>query len=117
MSHVETTGARYPIPPLYWADERRDEYLRQIATSVRGLLVGETNNALVLALDPNVTTTAHSDTRIAAHMIPLLVPMSALAATAVGAGVVYVTVKSGELKVHHDSDPSTDRVFGIVFLG
>lgn len=111
------SSARYPVPPLHWAVERADEHQRVLAMSLRGVLDGETNNVSNVTLDASSTTTLVTDARIAAGMAPLLVPMSALAATAVGAGVVWTTVKNGEITIHHDSDPSTDRVFGVVFFG
>lgn len=107
----------HPAPPLYWAEDRSDEHQRLIVQAVRGILDGQTNNTARVTLEANVTTTKLTDLRIASGMVPLLVPMSASAATAVGAGVVYSTVKNGEITIHHDSDTSTDRAFGVVFFG
>ena len=49
--------------------------------------------------------------------VALLSPLSASAAQALAAGVIWCEPQNGQVVVHHDSDPATDRRFGMVVVG
>jgi hypothetical protein len=103
----------YPFVPEYWASSS-EEHRRQLAQSINGILQGEVNNGYIVLLEPNETSTTVTASRLRIGQIPNLTACSASAATATG---VWVEMKTGSLVVHHDSQPDTDRCFGLSVTG
>ncbi len=101
----------YPKAPERWSDPV--EHLLYIAKAINGLLDGQSNNTLSVTLTPDSTTTEISDPRIHLDTVPVLTPKSASAAAA---AVSYSATK-GKLTLSHDSNPATDRSFGVILCG
>jgi hypothetical protein len=89
---------------------------RMISQVVNGLLVGRSNNRLMVTLEASATETVVRDARFTERTVPSLTPLNAAAATAVGAGVVWVEPLVGKVKIHHDAS-ATERIFGLVWIG
>lgn len=105
-------------PPLFFdepADDR--EFSRKISLIVRELLDGKINTAATVTLEPNATETRLARPRASVFTVALLSPQSQSAAAAVAAGAIFYTSTKGEVTIHHDSQPATDRTFGVVLLG
>ncbi len=103
----------FPSPPEFWADS--PEHRRKIAQSVRGVLAGKLNNLKQIVLTPNATSTTLADLRITPDTLAFLIPCSSSAAVAQAS--VWISVAVGILTVNHDSQPATDRCFGVALIG
>lgn len=104
---------RFDAPPEFWTSP--EEQMRLLALSVRGLLLGRGNNTHEVTLSANATTTVIDIDGVTAQTIATLVPRTAKAATAIGAGVIYQTSALGKITIHHDSTADTDRTLGLVY--
>jgi hypothetical protein len=103
-------------PPLFFSGSQ-EEHTRKVALITREILVGKTNNTASITLSVDLTLTTLTGSRYSADTVVNLSPRSASAAVAMAAGVVWVETHKGEVIVHHDSQPDTDRIFGAVFVG
>lgn len=92
-----------------WANEKNPQVL---AVAIRHLAEGRSNAAGQVTLRANETTTTVTSDVISAGCFPLLTPASATAATAMGAGAVYVSaVANGSFVITHNSTADVDRTF------
>ena len=103
-------------PPLFFSGTP-EEHTRKVALITREILLGKTNNTLSITLDPGASATRIQNERYSVDTVVNLSPESATAAVAFAAGVIWVESHKGEVIVHHDSQPDTDRIFGAVFVG
>jgi len=106
---------RYAGLPSSWRWRNPEEHLRKVSEKVNGILTGELNNGFVVELDPGVVFTDIIDSRLDALRVPLVVPMSASAAAAMGS--LWVQPQNGKIRLHHDASAATDRTVGVVFFG
>jgi len=104
-------ATRYPQLPKTWSDP--EEHVFKLTQSLNGLLNGETNNVLSVTLNPSSTTTEISDDRIHPNTVPILVPKTASAA----ATIWSYNASKGKVTLTHDSDPASDRRFGVLLFG
>lgn len=96
----------------------QERSVERIVGQVRALAEGRTIAAGQVTLRANETTTTVTNAIISAASFPVLFPTTASAATAVGAGAVYVgTVSNGSFVITHNSDAATDRTFNWYSLG
>lgn len=107
--------ATFPSPPEFWAEDRAPELWRLMSQAVRGLLRGKSNNSQIVTLRANETTTAVVSEHITADTVALLSPRTAFAGAAMTS--TYTVATLGKVTIHHVSSVSTDRTFGIVFIG
>jgi hypothetical protein len=103
-------------PPLFFAGTQ-EEHTRKVALITREILLGKTNNTLSVTLEANASVTTISNSRYSIDTVVNLSPESATAAVAFAAGVIWIESHKGEVIVHHDIQPDTDRIFGAVFVG
>lgn len=93
-----------------------DSHRTVIAQAVNNLIVGKLRVTGEVTLTASATTTVVEDNQFESIMVPLLIPMSASAATALA--VTYVSNRTkGAFTLTHDSDAATDRTFAYVRLG
>jgi hypothetical protein len=102
---------RYPKLPMKWSDPH--EHLFKMTQSLNGALNGQINNVLVVTLRADETTTEISDDRIHPNTVPILVPKTASA----GATAWRYSATRGKVTLTHDSDPASDRSFGVLLFG
>jgi hypothetical protein len=103
-------------PPLFF-EGSTEEHIRKVALIAREILAGKTNNSQAVTLQPDETETILTGSRYSFETVVNLSPRSASAAVAMAAGVIWIESHKGEIIVHHDSQPDTDRTFGAVFVG
>jgi len=103
-------------PPLFF-EGRPEEHIRKVALISREMLLGKTNNAEAVTLTANATETKIAKDRVCCDTVVTLSPRSESAAAALASGTVWVEANYGEITIHHDSQPDTDRTFGAVFVG
>lgn len=103
-------------PPLFF-EGSPEEHTRKVALITREILEGKTNNTMEITLDANVTRTTLTNSRYSIDTIVNISARSISAAVAIAAGVIWFEAHKGEIIVHHDSQPDTDRTFGAVFVG
>lgn len=110
-------------PPLYFDghEEPEDglrEHARKNALLIRELLNGKSNNALVsVTLIANSTETEITRSRVCCDTVVTASPKSASAAAALASGALWFETTHGKVTIHHDSQPDTDRTFGLVLVG
>lgn len=94
-----------------------EDHLRRTIQAVNQLQKGQGNNHDFCTLTANATETRCFN--LTAHIggVAVLSPMSANAAMAVAAGVIWVEVVKQFVVIHHDSQTDTDRKFGVVLYG
>lgn len=101
--------------PETWSRNRADELHRKVAQALNSVLRGETNNHFTVTLAPGTTETEVRYSSARPGVVPVLTPLSASAAAA--AAIVWASAELGKVVLHHDSDPATDRAFGVVIIG
>lgn len=94
-----------------------EEHLRRTIQAVNQLQKGQGNNHDFCTLVPNEIETRCFKRNANTGGVAVLSPMSATAATAVAAGVIWVEVVRQFVVIHHNSKTDTDRKFGIVLYG
>ncbi len=107
---------RNPYVPKFW-ERRIPEHLRFLSEAVNGILNGALNNSAKVTLDPGATETELDAKAATMETIVVLTPMSASAAAAVGAGLVWATAEAGKVTIHHDADSADDRAFAVAIFG
>ncbi len=107
---------RFRRPPKFFADT--DELVRKVVLPiVNDLQRGKANNTYEVTLTASVTSTTVESSLCTTVSEIVLTPKSATAATALGAGVVWLEPLQGSFVIHHNSTADTDRVFGAVLHG
>lgn len=107
---------RFRTPPKFWANN--DEAIRKLVLQTVGdLLRGKTNNTFDVTLTASVTTTTLETELSTEDSLAFLVPKTATAATAIGAGAVRTQCLVGSVVITHDSTADTDRTFGLLIVG
>lgn len=104
-------------PPKFWGSN--EEAIRKsVLASVNDLLRGKSNNTyeVTLAVSPATTTTVPSEICTPESEV-FVTPKTSTAATAVGAGVIWLEPLDGSFVVHHDSSASANRTFGVAVIG
>lgn len=104
----------YPGVPRDLPDEKQHRVL--IANAVNNMLGGRLNVTTTVTLTPSATTTSLIDSRIGALTVPLLVPQTAHAASALSS-VWYEFASRNTITLHHASSANTDQTFGVVLIG
>ena len=107
---------RYRPVPLRWGkgNDDREEHRFLMVQTINWLLEGRGNMTHELTLEADATETAITDERIGPNTLAFLVPKTATAAAAPG---IYQSAVKGALTFYHDSNPATDRTFGVALLG
>jgi len=103
-------------PPIFW-EGTTEEHIRKVALIVDELVTGKSNNGFTVTLAANATETVIDRARVSVDTRVSLVPTSASAAAAIGAGSVWVETTVGRITIHHDSQPDTDRTFDATAIG
>jgi hypothetical protein len=103
------------IPEFF--EGRDNELLRKIAQGVNDLQKGRGNNHFDVTLDPNSLTTIVIATDADTANVVQFSALSASAAVAIAAGVVWAESTFGQIIIHHDSQPDTDRRLGVLLIG
>lgn len=110
---------QFRSPPKAWQGDL-EEYARKIVLPmVTQILRGKLNNTyqVTLAVSPATSTTIATEIATA-DSEAFLVPRTASAATAVGAGVIRATcADDGTVTITHDASAAADRIFGVAVLG
>lgn len=87
-----------------------------IARAVNALILGRGNSADTLTLEANVATTTVANNLFQSGMVPVLVPTTANAATALA--TTYVSARAnGSFTLTHANNAQTDRTFLYSFRG
>ena len=107
---------RTESPPLFFQG-KPEEHVRKVSLIVRELLQGKSNNVASVTLSADATSTVIADDRYSCDTIITLTPGSVSAAAALASGAVWTESHKGEITIHHDSQPDSDRIFGAVFVG
>lgn len=105
----------YQSAPEFFDDAK--EHRRTLARILNGVLLGRVNHFAKVTLTASSTTTILTRPEIGSATIVILSPMSQSAAQALASGVVWATCSTGQITITHDSQPSTDRIFGVAYLG
>lgn len=93
-----------------------DAHRTVIAQAVNNLIAGKLRVTGSFSLAAGATTTVVGDNLFESIMVPLLIPMSATAATALA--VTYVSNRTkGAFTLTHDNTADVDRIFAYVRLG
>lgn len=110
---------RYDPPQMPQGEARKYKGfdLGRLVQTVRDLMRGRTNNTTNVTLAAGVATTVLADERIHADVVAVLMPRTASAAAAIGAGVLYCTATVGALTINHDVSGAGDRTFGVAIFG
>lgn len=91
---------------------------RQVAAVVNRLNQGKLSCTGTVTLTPGQATTVVSDARAGAASVVLLMPLTASAATEIGAGTVYVSARNkGAFSLSHSSSAVIDRTFCYALFG
>jgi hypothetical protein len=108
------------MPKLQGVQESGDlkdgNWLRKIAMTVNGLLLGRSNNVFPLTLTASATTTTITDPRISPDTIAVLVPTTAAGLTAFTAGIRQASAV-GSIVLTHASNASTTQSFRYALVG
>lgn len=88
----------------------------EVAAAVALLQQGATKAGGRVTLTAGATSTTQPFTQCSPRSQVLLFPLSATAATAVGAGVVYVVPANRQFVVHHNNTADNDRTFSYLVL-
>jgi hypothetical protein len=110
MSHQNKPRQSVKVP-VFWNDDM--EHLRKLGDATNQALSGQTNNQFTVDIDPDTTETVVMYEKCRPDISVNLTPASVGASTM----NVWVEPKIGSATIHHDSDPSTDRKFFVVFVG
>jgi hypothetical protein len=96
-----------------------EKNLSVIIQAIQDLYAGRNNAFGEFTLDvAPATTTVVRSPNSGPQSIPLLTPLTANAAAAVGAGTVYISDRgAGEFTVTHSSSAQNDRTFGYFTAG
>jgi len=100
--------------PALFKEGQPEEHSREIALIVQEILIGKTNNRILVTLTPNSTETNIDRSRINSDTVVNLTAQTASAAAATG---LWVETHFGRITIHHDSDAAADRTFGAVLVG
>lgn len=108
----------YPVSPLLLGDHR--QWLLQQSSIINGLMAGKSNNTGVVTLTASsaTTTVTLSEGRLGPNTLPILVPLTASAATE--AGSLYVSARdpaNNTFTLTHVNSATADRKFGFVLVG
>ncbi len=95
------------------ANERDSQ--RHITQTLNELLNGAGNNHHIVTLIPNVTETVIQSPTCRPGSVAIPTPRTA--SSLVAMLTTWAETKSGEIVLHHTSDPATDREFGVVLFG
>lgn len=86
--------------------------LKKVILALQQLAAGRSNATGTVTLVTDASTTTVSDPNCAASTVPLLVPVSANAATEVGNGTIYISaVANGSFTITHANSATTGRTF------
>lgn len=109
--------ARSVTPTIRAMLDLSREAFNDVQRVARALLDGKSNNTGTVTLTDSATTTTVTEMLCSATSVVVLMPQTATAATAIGAGAVYVTPGNGSFEITHDSTADTDRTFGWTVTG
>lgn len=112
MTFALPTGGR-PGVLLSFPDEAN--HRRQLARGINRLTEGHFNGTLFVTLDPGVTTTTVTDSRISQQTCASFMPQTATAAAEVP--TLYATCTNGSLTINHTNSGVTDRTYTMGIFG
>ena len=116
ITSPRASGRSYPVPPVSW--ENTEEWIRQIAESVRNIMDGKINATGTVTLAANQATTTLNDVRIGRDTQVKLTATTANGATAIA--TTYQTYPNANKQlavINHANNAQVDRTFGYVLLG
>ncbi len=90
-----------------------EEHLRRVVQRLNGLLIGRGNSHHFMTLVADETETRLTLVGASVGSVALFSPMTESAAAA----TVYARCEKDVVILTHDSDPATDRDFGVVIYG
>lgn len=99
--------------PTEWPEPK--EHRRKLAIAINRILDGAHNHAVQVTLRADETTTVYEDERLSAETVVTLTALTANAAAALA--TTYVVATRKKITIHHASDTTTDRRFGVAFHG
>lgn len=105
---------RYNTPRQFMEGAEKDLW-RELATSVRGILKGQTNNTYEATLAADADTTVVTVEHASLGGIAVFNATSASAAAS--AENIWTETKKGQVIIHHDSSPATDRTVALLVMG
>lgn len=95
---------------------KTDQHLWLLTDQANGLLDGKLRVTGEFTLTAGATTTVVNDNKFESEMLPVLTPLTANAAAALG--TTYVSARTqGSFTITHANNAQTDRSFGYVRLG
>jgi hypothetical protein len=93
-----------------------EQQLRKHAESINGLIDGKLDVTGSVTLDANAATTVVADNKFESAMVPVFVPITANAASALAG--LYVSARTqGGFTLTHANNAQTDKTFLYVRLG
>jgi hypothetical protein len=117
MSHYPTDTHRSGTPPKFWSEGRQDEFLRKIAVSVRGILLGQTNNHFTVTLETAASEVAIPFTTTKIGVAVLITPANQEAANFALVNSVWSTAENGQAKVKYAGIATGTEQFHVVIIG
>ena len=111
MTTSQTVG--HPGVQVSFPNEK--DHRRQIAQLANRLNQGQMNCTLIVTLDPDVTQTTVTDSRISSQTCVIFSPQTADAAAAIPTTSAVCT--NGALVISHASSAETDRTFNLGLIG
>lgn len=103
------------LAPLAWSG-RIEEWTRKVAEVANSLRDGKINTVSTVTLTANTTTTTITDPRISANTFIGLMPTTATAQTAMGAGW-RIACTEGQAVITHNNTADTDKTLQYAILG
>lgn len=110
----------FPLPSLN--NPNTANWLRELATSIRGIMSGKTNNtgSVTLTASAASTTVTLAAGQITDDSVVVLSPRTANASAEIGAGTIYIGTTSGSNNnfiITHANNAQTDRTFRYAIFG
>lgn len=112
---AQTYNAGRKLVPEFLFDEK--QHRRILAVAVNQAMRGQSNNSLLVTLDPSVASTLVTDARISLQTACHMVAQTASAATEQASGNLYVVPEAGMATVFHTNSAVADRTFAMSLVG
>jgi hypothetical protein len=115
MSHE--ANHRSVSPPVFWAKDRQDEFDRKMADSIRGVLLGHTNNHYTVTLDAGEVCVEINYPSARPGVGVQITPQSSLASTYQRENNVWGEAENGKVKVCYDGSPAGTEIYAVAVIG
>lgn len=90
----------------------------KIILSLQQLAAGRSNATGTVTLAPGAATTVVTDNNFAPGSVPIMIPITASAATEIGDGTMYISARANKtFTITHANSATADRTFIYAILG